>query len=356
MASTPLFHRAVIVGSESLASAPTMKRCAICLTPVAAIAATGRLGELAAGDASTRRRALRGLARVVEQLVQVAGDVGGRRARRADVDEAEERRAQRGVAHQQFLHAPLDPRGRDRARTGHAGGEIGADRADRRLEVLEALLGRGGHGSESSCARGPSPRRSRVATIRVRARQLSRLGAAAAGRGARAGGRRRVLQVESGDLLDALQTAVQRGSVHAKGISRGRHVAAVLEQALERLDQLRRAPVLGERDDRRGRLRAARRRPTARRSAPSCRAGRRRRRDPGRRARTARRRVAWRSASGASARRAKGALTPPVAPASVSALSEVDRVAHEQRVVGARRSRRGAGAGGRATTSETAIA
>ena len=149
---------AVIVGSESLASAPTMKRCAICLTPVAAIAATGRLASLRPVMLDARR-ALRGLARVVEQLVQVAGDVGGRRARRADVDEAEERRAQRGVAHQQFLHAPLDPRGGDRARTGHAGGEIGADRADRRLEVLEAFLGRGGHGTESSFARGSSPRR-----------------------------------------------------------------------------------------------------------------------------------------------------------------------------------------------------
>ena len=41
VASTPFFHSAVIVGSESLASAPTMKRCAICFTPVAAIAATG---------------------------------------------------------------------------------------------------------------------------------------------------------------------------------------------------------------------------------------------------------------------------------------------------------------------------
>ena len=105
----------------------------------------GAARELAAGDAR-RPAGLGGLARVVEQLVQVAGDVGGRRARRADVDEAEERRAQRGVAHQQFLHAPLDPRGRNRARTGHAGGEIGADRTDRRLEVLEAFLGRGGHG------------------------------------------------------------------------------------------------------------------------------------------------------------------------------------------------------------------
>ena len=46
MASTPRFHRPVIVGSESLASAPTMKRWAICLTPVAAIAATGRVASL----------------------------------------------------------------------------------------------------------------------------------------------------------------------------------------------------------------------------------------------------------------------------------------------------------------------
>ena len=66
-----------------------------------------------------------------------------------------------------------------------------------------------------------------------------------------------LLQVQPGDLLDSLQTAVQRGSVHAKGISRGRHVAAVLEQALERLDELRRAAMMGERDDRRGRLRAS---------------------------------------------------------------------------------------------------
>ena len=46
MASTPRFHSAVIVGSESAASSPTMKRWAICLTPVAAIAATGRVASL----------------------------------------------------------------------------------------------------------------------------------------------------------------------------------------------------------------------------------------------------------------------------------------------------------------------
>ena len=64
------------------------------------------------------------------------------------------------------------------------------------------------------------------------------------------------LEVEPGDLLDALQTAVERGTVHAQGARRLGDVAAVVEQSFERLDQLVAAAVRGERRDLRAAARA----------------------------------------------------------------------------------------------------
>ena len=100
--------------------------------------------------------------------------------------------------------------------------------------------------------------------------------------------------------------------------ARGRlgDVAAVLEQALERLDQLRRRGGASASARICGGGRRPGRGPTGRRPGPSCRARRRRR--PGRggsaRGRTRAASSAWRRAARASSRCVKGATTPPAAP------------------------------------------
>src|SRR3954451_18774645 len=58
-----------------------------------------------------------------------------------------------------------------------------------------------------------------------------------------------VLEVEAGELLDAFEPAVERRAVQVQRAGGGGDVAAVVEERLEGLDELRAAPVLVERRD-----------------------------------------------------------------------------------------------------------
>ena len=62
------------------------------------------------------------------------------------------------------------------------------------------------------------------------------------------------VQVEPGDLLDALDPAVQRSAVQVQRLGGGRDVTARVQERGEALDELVAAPVRREREQRRGRL------------------------------------------------------------------------------------------------------
>ena len=89
--------------------------------------AAGRERRAAGGE----RRGGRGLG---EQLAEVAGEVLGRVARGADVDEAEDRGAQLGVVDHRGHHAALDGGAGRAARGRHRGDQGAADLRDARLD------------------------------------------------------------------------------------------------------------------------------------------------------------------------------------------------------------------------------
>ncbi len=171
----------------------------------------GPCGEPAPGEVAGQASVLGDL-RVLQQLVQVARDVLRRRARRAHVDETEQRRPQRGVLDQHVGHPPLHPSRGHGARLRQASGEVGADRADRRLQI-QRILGQCSHTGNPRDRPPTVPERFRrgshpsTATSVAQGawpflRQMSRKGpgpfrnagrrrgAGGAGRGGRRGGRR----------------------------------------------------------------------------------------------------------------------------------------------------------------------
>ena len=242
---------------------------------------------------------------------------------------------------------------------------------DRALEVLDALLGRGGHAAESSLVarpQGPPSRHGREDATSVaqgsdpgdswRASGLSRFRRAVepSRRRPRWASRRSSPRSRSRPVISSTRSrrrySVARCMLRAL---RGRgHVAAVLEQALEGLEQLVAAPVL--RRARRS-ARAAAGGPAPSHSdgdqRPAAELGRRRRRGRVRPRAGAQRgdRRPGEAPRGRRASRAKGALTPAVGAGrgerAQDGAGSRTRIEARRRPRQPAKSRRGAGAGAR---------
>ena len=141
-------------------------------------------------------------------------------------------------------------------------------------------------------------------------------------------------EVEARDLLDPFEPPVERRAVHAQAACGLGHVSPVLEQALQRLDQLAAAAVVRQRDDRRGRLRPARAVPQGGDQRPAAEpvvGGDR----PPAGARAERGDVGLAQRLGSVREPREGRAHPAGGTGLGERLDEVDGVAHEQRVVGA---------------------
>ena len=301
-----------------------MKRCAICLTPAPAIAATGRVASLRPVMLAARRACWDACASASSSCRWRVTSCGVAHAGRTSTKRNSAARSAGSFISSRSCAARPEPSETARGRGIRAARSVPICVIGR-LQVQRALLGQCGHARNRRSS--PIPRARRrvfaerdiVAVIALTRQCRDRCRASGRGRALQAprwASRRSSpsLEVQAGDLLDALEAAVERGAVHVqRACAASATSPPVFEQALERLDELVAAAVRGEREDRRAAAAAGRRRSTGRRSGPSCRAGRRRRpgRAPARRARTAPRSRPAAAPRACRRGRRSGALTPP---------------------------------------------